>query len=373
MSHRILTIEDESAVRKSFVMFLEDNDFEVIEAEDGEVGIEKIKAESPDLILVDLRMPRVDGLTVLDFVGTNYPHIPVIAVSGTGNITDVIDALHLGAWDYILKPVEDLNMLLYAVRRALEKVRLERENEQYRIHLEEEVEKKTADLLESNKKLQQFNDDLQNKQTQLTKSIEEKEVLLREIHHRVKNNMQVIMSLMNLQKPSYQNDYDQKLLEKSIKRIQAMALAHDQLYRNSDLSKIDLSSYIEGIIQEILYSSVSVGTNIDVKTQIDSIYLGMEYVIPLGLIVHELVSNAIEHAFPEQNEGKIELSADCAETVYTLRVWDNGIGLPDSIDLERAESLGFLLVQTLAAQIHGNLSVSRDTGTSFILEFTCPQ
>ena len=132
MSHTILTIEDEAAIRKSFVSFLEDYEYQTLEAEDGAEGIEVIKTARPDLVLADLRMPNVDGLQVLDYVGVHHPEIPVIVVSGTGNINDVIEALHLGAWDYILKPVEDLNILLFAVRRALEKVRLDVENRRYR-------------------------------------------------------------------------------------------------------------------------------------------------------------------------------------------------------------------------------------------------
>src|SRR6056297_3427661 len=313
MGQTVLTIDDEAAIRKSFVSFLEDYDYTLVEAENGAEGIGIIKTSPPDLILADLRMPKVDGLQVLDYVKNNYPEIPVIVVSGTGNITDVIDAMHLGAWDYILKPVEDLNILLFAVKRALEKVELAQENKRYREHLEEQVTEKTKALKSANAKLQEINGELRV-------SLEEKEVLLREVHHRVKNNMQVIMSLMNLQKPNYRDSFDQRLIEKSIHRIQAMAMAHDQLYRTEDFTHINLDAYLNGLVDEIIRNKTLVGNNFEVKVDAQKISLGIELAIPIGLIIHELADNAIMHAYPNGDRGKITISAAYEEGHYTIEV-----------------------------------------------------
>ena len=362
MVHTILTIEDEAAIRKSFVSFLEDYDYETLEAEDGGEGIEVLKRAQPDLILADLRMPNVDGLQVLDYVGKNYPEIPVIVVSGTGNINDVIEALHLGAWDYILKPVEDLNILLYAVRRALEKVRLAEENRRYREHLEDQVNQKTRALEQANAKLQSINKELRT-------SLQEKEVLLREVHHRVKNNMQVVMSLMNLQKPIYRDSYDVRLVDKSIHRIQAMAMAHEQLYRTDDFTQINLEAYLNGMVNEIIRNKTAVGDSFDVRVDAQEIFMGLELAIPIGLIIHELADNAIEHAYPDGEGGEIAISAVHTEGRYTITVADKGIGLPKELDVENTTSLGFMLVQTLTSQIEGKLEVEHRDGTMVKVEF----
>lgn len=362
MGQTVLTIDDEAAIRKSFVSFLEDYEYSLVEAEDGAEGIELIRTSPPDLIIADLRMPKVDGLQVLDYVKNNYSQIPVIVVSGTGNITDVIDAMHLGAWDYILKPVEDLNILLFAVKRALEKVELAQENKRYREHLEEQVTEKTRALKSANVQLQEIN-------RELRVSLEEKEVLLREVHHRVKNNMQVIMSLMNLQKPLYRDAFDLRLIEKSIHRIQAMAMAHEQLYRTDDLTQINLQAYLNGMVNEIACSKTTVGEDLDIQVHAQNLYLGLELAVPIGLIIHELVDNVIEHAYPDGNGGLLQVTAVKDNDIYTLTVADKGIGLPENIDIGRTSSLGFMLVQTLVTQVEGKLIVERENGTLVKLVF----
>ncbi|MCW8883175.1 MAG: EAL domain-containing protein [Sedimenticola sp.] len=142
----ILTIDDEQAIRESFHLYLEDYGYTVIEAENGQAGIALFESQKPDLVLVDLRMPEVDGLQVLAHVVSNSPDTPIIVVSGTGVIDDVIEALHLGAWDYMLKPLQDLSVLLHAVRKNLDRSRLTLENRAYQEHLELEVQKRTEEL-----------------------------------------------------------------------------------------------------------------------------------------------------------------------------------------------------------------------------------
>ncbi len=147
----ILTIDDERALRHSIRAYLEDYDYNVIEAEDGQAGQETFLREKPDLVLVDLRMPKVDGLDVLKFVREHDPDTPVIVISGTGQIASVVDALHYGASDYILKPIQDMTVLLHAVEKALERKRLIIERRQHREQLEKEVAARTKEIREANK------------------------------------------------------------------------------------------------------------------------------------------------------------------------------------------------------------------------------
>ncbi len=169
---KILTIEDDRSVRESFVAYLEDCGYIAVSAPNGKEGVELFYNEKPDLVLVDLRMPEIDGLEVLKELSGRFPDIPLIVISGTGVITDAIEALHSGAWDYILKPVEDMTMLTYAIEKALDKSRLQQENRKYRAELEklvDETAKKYKDLHDT---LSALSIDLREKLTEIDRLIE---------------------------------------------------------------------------------------------------------------------------------------------------------------------------------------------------------
>lgn len=153
----ILTIDDERSIRLSLMAYLEDRGFNVIQAENGRVGLQMFNKHKPDLVLVDLRMPEVDGLDVLATIQKESPDTPLIVVSGTGTIADVVEAMRLGAWDYLLKPITNMEILAQAVEKALKRARLLRENKDYQHNLEHEVESRTKDLLKTNQSLEAAN------------------------------------------------------------------------------------------------------------------------------------------------------------------------------------------------------------------------
>ncbi|MCP4676453.1 MAG: response regulator [Deltaproteobacteria bacterium] len=154
---RVLVIDDEATLRHSIRSYLEDFDYEVLEAATGRIGLEIFTQHQPDIVLVDLRMPEVDGLEVIKKLTGDSPNTPVIVISGTGIIDDAVNALHLGAWDYLLKPIEDMTVLLHAVRQALERARLINENRKYQLHLEDQVAARTVELRMANEELEQIN------------------------------------------------------------------------------------------------------------------------------------------------------------------------------------------------------------------------
>jgi len=156
-SSRILVIDDEKAIRDSFSAHLEDCGYDILTAENGREGLELFKNEQPDLVIADLRMPEIDGIQVLETISQQSPLTPLIVASGTGMINDAVEALHCGAWDYLLKPIQDLSMLTHAVEAALEKARLKKENLAYRLRLEQLVEERTAELEQANQNLSQIN------------------------------------------------------------------------------------------------------------------------------------------------------------------------------------------------------------------------
>ena len=153
----ILTIDDEDVIRRSFQAYLEDSGFRVLQAQNGRIGLDVFREHHPDIILVDLRMPEMDGLEVLATVVREAPEVPIIVVSGTGMIQDAIEALRLGAWDYVLKPVEDLGILEHSVRRALERTKLIKENKAYRENLENLVRRRTSELHDRTLQLEETN------------------------------------------------------------------------------------------------------------------------------------------------------------------------------------------------------------------------
>ncbi len=161
----ILTIDDEENIRDSFRMFLEDFDFQVLEASNGRDGLQIFEQQKPDLVLCDLRMPEMDGLDVLEYIKSHSPDTPIIVISGTGVIGDAIDAIHKGAWNYLLKPIQDMSVLLHAINQAIERSRLIIENRAYQEHLEDEVTKRTDALQKAVK-------DLNNSHLQLKNSEE---------------------------------------------------------------------------------------------------------------------------------------------------------------------------------------------------------
>jgi DNA-binding NtrC family response regulator len=154
---KVLIIEDERPVCESFALFLEDLDYTVFQAADGVEGLELFQQHQPDIVITDLRMPRMNGHEVLERLAKEHPELPLIVASGTGNIADTVDALHLGAWDYILKPVSDLSMLEHAVTNALDRARLLKESQAYQDRLENEVQRRTLELTTKIEEVTRFN------------------------------------------------------------------------------------------------------------------------------------------------------------------------------------------------------------------------
>ncbi len=166
---RVLIIDDEKVVRESLAMYLEDSDYEVLQAQNGRVGLEMFRSEKPELILVDLRMPEIDGLEVVRVVTRESPETPIVVVSGTGVLRDAVEALKRGAWDYLTKPIEDLGVLDHAVQRALERARLLKTHREYQHNLESEVQRRTEELVDAYRQLQ----DSEHRFRQLVENIQE--------------------------------------------------------------------------------------------------------------------------------------------------------------------------------------------------------
>ena len=203
---------------------------------------------------------------------------------------------------------------------------------------------------------------------ELKNSLAEKEVLLREIHHRVKNNMQIISSLLNLQIQFEDMDETISVLKESQGRIKSMAIIHEKLYQSSSLTNINFKEYIEKLIRDICYSYGILDGSIGSVLDIHDINLNIDTAIPLGLIINELVTNSIKYAFPE-NTGKITIKLASNQDQLELTIADNGTGMSEDLVLESSKTLGLQLVNSLINQLDGKLEVDTSDGTRFKITF----
>lgn len=200
-------------------------------------------------------------------------------------------------------------------------------------------------------------------------SLKEKEHLLKEIHHRVKNNMQIISSLLNLQAQNTDDERFLSMIRESKNRIFSMALIHEMLYITKNISQINVSQYITKLSQSVYQSFSSGEYTIDFHYNIDeNIYFETDNMIPIGLIINEIVSNSMKYAFPEK-KGAISILFCKQENNYLLQVKDNGIGIPKDFDYTKSKSLGMQLVHILAGQLDGKLSLDSKNGTKYELCF----
>jgi len=206
--------------------------------------------------------------------------------------------------------------------------------------------------------------------SQLTQSLLEKEILLREIHHRVKNNLQVISSLLSLQHDSRHEGNASDQLQESQSRIKSMALIHESLYKASDLTRVDAKAYLRRLVDYLWSAYGGRGRIVERDLETDEVALSVDTAVPCGLIVNELVTNALRHAFPDGRAGRIWISLrQSAAGWLTLEVKDNGIGAPASVVSQETGGLGLRLVRALSEQLGGKLTVSHEGGTTFAVMF----
>jgi two-component sensor histidine kinase/CheY-like chemotaxis protein len=201
-------------------------------------------------------------------------------------------------------------------------------------------------------------------------SLREKEVMLKEIHHRVKNNMQIITSLLRLQSRSLENQEAKDILTVSSNRIKSMALIHDALYRSKDLSRIDFSEYTTKVVNHLFSVYQQNAAQISAKLDVGEIFLDVNRAIPCGQIINELAVNALLHAFPSDEKGEICVKLNVSDKgKINVIVADNGVGFPDALDFRSTDTLGLQIVNDLVAQLKGAIEMSREGGTEFKITF----
>ena len=220
--------------------------------------------------------------------------------------------------------------------------------------------------------------DRKQKENHIQAALKEKDVLLGEVHHRVKNNLQIVHSLLDLQSARIDDELVREMLRDSQNRIRSMALIHQTLYQSKDFAGVDFGNFLDTLIPTLISSYGIDPSRIALSIKADDVQLPLNAAVPAGLLVNELISNALKHAFPDGRAGEITVmlrsDADrgAAANLIVLTVSDDGVGIPDGLNLQQTDTLGLQLVALLTDQLHGKLDIRRQDPTQFVIEFEVP-
>lgn len=304
--------------------------------------------------------------TMLVIIGVNYLLISRRLVRSIKEVDAGSEAFATGNLDYRIPVLADdeiggiagrLNKMAGDIRS----VTASRDELNQEIALRKQRE---SEILTLNQTLEER---IVQRTAQLNTSLEDKNVLLREVHHRVKNNLQIIISLFNLQSRYITDEKTRQLFRESQNRIMAMAIVHEKLHQSTDIARLDLDNYIRFLGNSLFkfYSMSKKG--IILNTDIQDINLNIDTAIPIGLIINELISNSIKHAFPDKRNGEISIVIERENARLTITYKDNGVGIPAGFDWRHAESLGLRLVILLVEQMDGTIELDRTSGTVFTI------
>ncbi|MDZ8092118.1 MAG: histidine kinase dimerization/phosphoacceptor domain -containing protein [Nostoc sp. DedQUE05] len=295
-----------------------------------------IKEQTWDIVICDYSMPTFSAPAALKQVKESGLDLPFIIVSGTIGEDTAVAAMKAGAHDYIIKG--NLARLTPAVARELREALVRRERKQA--------------------------------EEQIKASLQEKEVLLKEIHHRVKNNLQIISSLLNLQAEYLKDNQALEVFKDSQNRIESMALIHEKLYQSQDLARINFADYVQDLVTNLFYSYNVNSSAITLKMNVEEVFLAIDAAIPCGLIINELISNSLKYAFPQTEGGEISIDFRFdGVNLYILAISDNGVGFAQDFDFHNTESLGLRLVKGLTHQLKGNIDFSSNNGVKYKIIF----
>ena len=385
----ILCVDDEEANLKLLENILVPRGYAVVSAASGKDALLKIKSQAIDLVLLDIIMPGMDGFEVCRQIKEDpkLRNIPVIMITVLTAKKDRIRGIEAGADEFLSKPFDQtevlarIKILLRVKELDDERKRAESQKEtafealqKSHNELDRQVRERTAELAQANEILQADIIKRKRIEEKLMDSLAEKELLLKEVHHRVKNNLMTIIGLIKMQERKTDDKTFNNLLLELEGRVRAMALVHESLHKSDNLAHIDLQSYIETLCAQI-HAQIGADRDIRFRVQAAGVDVSLEIAVPVGLILNELITNAYKHAFPG---GNARFGADSCEIavmvkneggILTMSVADNGVGLPKDLKWEKADSLGLKLIKMLSAQLNGSIELERNSGTTFQLRF----
>jgi len=338
---RILLVEDNLGdVRLLREMFATEpaGSFEITHLPRLGLALNHLAQGEVDVVILDLGLPDGDGMEIVRRVRKLAPEVPVIVLTGRDDDDVVAAAMKEGVQDYLVKGQIETRALPRALRHAIERFRMHSRAALTNIELERRVH--------------------------------EKDILLGEIHHRVKNSLQVVSSLLSLEAARISDPSVIEMLQSTQNRVRSMALIHQTLYQSNDFAHVDFEAFLRSFVPTLIQSYSLHPERIALSFHVNDVRLPIEAAVPCGLIVNELTSNALKHAFPEGRTGQITVNFEHDRSDHAiLSVSDDGVGIPESFDFDRSETLGVQLVHVLAGQLCGAVTVRRAAPTQFVVRF----
>lgn len=353
----ILLVEDNEDHAYFIKRALNNRQYHVTRIADGKKAFDyMVNSPTPfHVVLLDYYLPSMDGMEIMKKTAEMGKDYAFIFLTVDDNVHTAVEAMKAGAMDFLPKTTQFFDGLPAMIEKvyALHQVRLEKKR------LEEQVKK----------------------------SLKEKELLLREIHHRVKNNLSIIHSLLHFQAQYAGRQPVETILENMRSRIRSMALVHEKLYKTQDLTRIYFPEYCHDLITYLVETfrpnSLSGSRFVNFKRDVDDVHLDIDTIIPLGLIINELVTNALTHGFPDNHgniisgeqrrQAEIRVSMHCKKSKPNccLTVSDNGKGLPGDFDWNQSDTLGMFIVRSLVEQLNGSINIvpANPQGTEVVIRF----
>jgi two-component sensor histidine kinase len=347
----ILLVDDESRNLDALEAILAAPDYRLFRARSADEALLALLNHDFAVIVLDIRMPEINGYELAQMIKQRKKnqHLPIIFLTAyLQDDKDILEGYGAGAVDYLSKPVNPL-ILKSKVAVFVDLFRKTRELARLNEIMESEIEERVAEI---------------------RASLHEKEILLKEIHHRVKNNMQIISSLLSLQADRAGGGETKLHLRDVRDRVHSMALVHEKLYQSENLASVQIADYTRALMDDLLLAYASGQAKVQLRFDLDAAALPVDLAIPFGLILNELATNALKHAFSGRDSGQIhiELQTESGGEIR-LRFADDGQGFAAPLAWERVESYGLSLVRLLTRQMGGRIEMHSGQGTTFELNF----
>ena len=381
----ILLVEDEEHYAYVVSRYFEtrNGEFNITVAESIKAARDRLKESRPDLIITDLKLPDGNGTELL-YDSSIKNEIPIVVVTGWGDEQAAVNAMKQGALDYIVKSQDTIKEMPHIAERALREwnhINQRRLAEEALQNANEDLEKR---IHERTTELQSVNEVLKSEiikrkriEKKIKASLDEKELLLKEIHHRVKNNLQFICSLLSLKSQQFKDKKIRGIFNECRDRVRSMALIHEKMMSSKDFGNIDFPEYIKELTNSLYRSFKIDPEDIVLNVNVEDMALGIDLAIPFGLIINELVSNSLKYAFPPSRKvkGRIDITLKTnSDDEIELDFWDNGVGIPKDFDIKTTKTLGLRLVTILIEdQLMGKCELDRRQGTKFRIRFKKPE